>query len=242
MKIKWEIIAKGLLLIIIVSGCIVYPQTADVPLISEKNDLRVDAGISLVPSATATFSYGLTNKVAAQVFGLVGSDERRYLEGAFGLYKKLQKNLVREFYAGFGVGHGSAYNDANPGDLYSNYQLYFTRVNFGKVNARFAHMDYGIGIRTGILNSYLTDRNYFNRYGDGPFPSYRNYSFLVEPGLFARFGGERLKLNLKVGGAWIYQFTNRDKRLPVSPFNVGLSLNYQLNTSKEKSNNLNIHD
>jgi hypothetical protein len=39
-------------------------MTTDIPLISGKNDLRVDAGISVVPSVNATVSYGLTNNVA----------------------------------------------------------------------------------------------------------------------------------------------------------------------------------
>jgi hypothetical protein len=46
------------------SSCIVYQtQTTDIPLISEKHDLRVDAGVSIVPSVHATISYGLTDKI-----------------------------------------------------------------------------------------------------------------------------------------------------------------------------------
>jgi hypothetical protein len=41
--------------------------------ISEKNDLRIDAGISLGPSAHTTISYGLTDKIAIQGFGSVGT-------------------------------------------------------------------------------------------------------------------------------------------------------------------------
>jgi hypothetical protein len=48
---------SGFLIIIMISGCAIYhPQTTDIPLISEKNDLRIDAGVSLIPSAHATFS------------------------------------------------------------------------------------------------------------------------------------------------------------------------------------------
>jgi len=77
---------------------------------------------------------------------------------------------------------------------------------------------------------------YFDVYnhGNGPFPVYRDYSFVVEPGIFARLGGEKLKLNFKVNGLWFYQFKNRDKKLPCSPLNVGLSLNYNINTKREK--------
>jgi len=64
---KNKLIINGFLISLMMSSCIVYhPMTTDIPLISEKNDLRVDAGISIVPSANATVSYGLTDKIAIQ--------------------------------------------------------------------------------------------------------------------------------------------------------------------------------
>jgi len=76
-----------LIVLLIMTSCIVYhPQAIDIPLISEKNDLRIDAGISIVPSAHATVSYGLTDKIALQAFGSLGSDERYYFQGAAGIF------------------------------------------------------------------------------------------------------------------------------------------------------------
>jgi len=67
----------------IVTSCVVYhPQTTDIPLINKKNDLRIDAGISLIPSAHATISYGLTRSIAVQSFGSFGSDEKYYFQGS----------------------------------------------------------------------------------------------------------------------------------------------------------------
>jgi hypothetical protein len=58
---------------ILVIGCAVYhPQTADIPLIDHKGDLRIDAGASLIPSVHSTFSYGLTKRIALQAFGSSG--------------------------------------------------------------------------------------------------------------------------------------------------------------------------
>ena len=62
-----RLIIFGFLISLVMSSYMVYhPITTDIPLISKKNDLRVDAGISIVPSANATVSYGLTDKIAIQ--------------------------------------------------------------------------------------------------------------------------------------------------------------------------------
>ena len=146
-------------------------------------------------------------------------------------------------YAGFGSGYGDVHDSGGPGDLTGNYQVGFTQINFGKLNSRFAHMDYGISLKTGFLRTNLTDHNYFDRYfdednfDDFPFPKLKDNSILFQPIAFARFGGERLKFNLKVSGLWIHQFTNKDKKLPVGNFNVGIGLNYYINLKKKEQNN-----
>lgn len=220
---------------IVLAGCIIYPQVNDIPLISKKSDLKVDAGISLVPAAHATVSYGLTNKIAVQAFGSLGSDEHRYLQGAIGYFKNTGNNNVMEIYAGFGSGHGSAYKDSNPGDLHGNYQLGFAQFNFGKINSKFAHMDYGIGIKTGFLTSILTDQNYFDIYAENdPFPTYKDNGIILQPTAFVSLGGERLKFNIKISNLWYYKLTNKDKDLPIAHFNAGVSLNYRINTNRGK--------
>ena len=120
---KYKILLPGLLFSLMISSCIYYPQSTDIPLINHKNDLRVDAGISAVPSAQATVSYGVTEKIAIQGFGSIGSDDHYYLQAATGIYKNRANNRVIELYGGFGYGYGSAYNGSMPGDLTGDYQL-----------------------------------------------------------------------------------------------------------------------
>jgi hypothetical protein len=219
-----------IIIVMTMTSCIVYhPQTADIPLISKKKDLRLDAGISIVPSAHATISYGLTDKIAIQTFGSIGSDDRYYFQGAAGLFKNYSNQKTMEFYSGFGYGYGSAYRDAHPGDLYGDYQIYFIQFNFGKIDCKFANMDYGFGLKSGYLHSNLTDYNYYRFYSEtGPFTTYKDNSLLIEPTIFVRLGGERLKLNIKVGGSWINKFTHTNKGFPYSFINFGLGLNYRL--------------
>jgi len=215
---------------IILQSCIVYhPMTTDIPLISEKNDLRIDAGISIIPSANATVSYGLTDKIAIQGFGSVGADDRYYFQAATGLYKKKGDNKIFELYGGFGYGYGNAYKDANPGNLLGDYQLYFGQANFGKISSNSSNFETGIGIKAGYLHSNLTDKNYYDWTSEaGPFKIYHDESILLEPVGFIRFGGHRLRINVKLGGTIMYKFTNSDRNLPYSYLNLGIGLNYRL--------------
>lgn len=228
MKIK--AISFGFLISLTMTSCIVYhAQTTDIPLINKKNDLRVDAGISIVPSAHATISFGLTDKIAIQGFGSIGSDDRYYFQSAAGLYKSKGNNRVLEMYGGFGYGYGNAYKDANPGHLLGDYQLYFGQFNYGKIASEISNFEIGFGIKTGYLHSNMTDKNYYDWISEtGPFVKYHDESILFEPVGFIRLGGKKLKFSVKLGSTLIYKFTNTDKNLPYSYINLGLGLNYRL--------------
>ncbi|MDF1548506.1 MAG: hypothetical protein P1P88_11835 [Bacteroidales bacterium] len=228
MKNKIQIL--GFTLTLIMTSCIVYhPQTTDIPLISEKNDLRVDAGISLVPSANATISYGLTDKIAIQGFGSIGADDKYFFQAATGLYKNKGNGRVLELYGGFGYGFGNAYKDSNEGRLLGDYQLYFGQLNYGKIANELSKFEIGFGIKTGYLHSNLKDNNYYDWISEtGPYKTYHDESLLLEPVGFIRMGGDKLKFSIKLAGTIIYKFTNTDKSLPYSFVNLGLGINYRL--------------
>ncbi len=213
----------------LLTACTVYqPQITDIPLISHKNDLRIDGGFSANMSTQLTLSYGLTEDLALQTYGSIGSDEKYYLQGAIGYYNPMGNNTIMELYGGVGFGYGSAYRDANLGNLYGPFQLYFSQFNIGRVQNKFAHMDYGLGIKAGLFNSFFTDRNFYGFYSEeGPFTTYHDHSFLIEPTLFMRLGGEKLKLSIKLGFCLIDQFSEYEKRLPYSYYNLGLGINYR---------------
>ncbi len=220
----------GFFLIMIMTSCVVYhPQTADIPLINKKNDLRVDVGVSIVPSAHATISYGLTEKIAIQGFGSIGSDEKNYFQVATGIFKGKENSRVLELYGGFGYGYGNAFKDANGGHLLGDYQLYFGQLNYGKVASESSNFEIGFGFKTGYLYSKLNDENYYDWISEaGPYKTYYDESILFEPTGFIRLGGNKLKFSLKLGGTLIYKFTNTDKYLPYSFINLGFGINYRL--------------
>lgn len=222
-------ITFGFILSLTMSSCIVYhTQTTDIPLINDKNDLRVDAGVSIIPSAHATISYGLTDKIAVQGFGSIGYD-KYYFQAATGLYNNLGNSRVLELYGGFGYGYGDAYNDANPGNLLGDYQLYFGQLNYGKIANELSNFEIGFGIKTGYLHSNFTDKNYYDLNTEPePYKTYHDESLLFEPIGFIRIGGPKLKFSVKLGGTIIYKFTNTTRSLPYSHINLGLGINYRL--------------
>ena len=221
----------GIVVSILMSSCVsFYPMETEVPLISKKNDLRVAVGISNIPTAQASVSYGLTDKIAVQVIGIAGMDYSYYFQVAPGYYKNLGNNQILELYGGFGYGYGDAYMDANPGNLYGNYQLYFGQANFGKIASKTSNLEIGLGIKGGYLYSNLTDENY---YRDNPtFPyivkTCNDESILVEPVGFLRIGGKKLKFKVKVGTTMIYKLTNTKQNLPFSHLKLGVGLDYRL--------------
>jgi hypothetical protein len=224
------IIIVAISLLVLTNSCTVYqPAMADIPLISKKHELRIDAGTTTNLSTNATISYGLTDKIAVQAFANTNATDNYGMQGALGYYKNVGENTIMEIYGGFRYSYCDAYNAASPGHLVGTYQTYFTQFNLGKINSKFAHMEYGIGIKAGMLHSDITDKNYYEYlYTSEPYPTYKDNSLLFEPTAFIRFGGERLKVNLKVGGCSIFKFTNTDKYIPYSQLNLGIGLNYRL--------------
>ena len=234
---KQNIFISGFLIFLIMSSCCVYhPQTIDIPLIKNKNDLRIDGGISFVPTVHATISYGLTNKIAIQAFGSTGSDYRKYFQIAPGIYKDFGNRRVMELYGGFGSGYGNAYKDSNPGRMYGNYQLYFLQYNLGKYSTKSGHVDFGFGIRTGYFHSNLNEHNYYHDSPGSenePFINYKENSILVEPLAFFRVGGEKVKFSLKVGGCKIIKLAHPDIYIPARNLNVGFGINFSPKMNKD---------
>jgi hypothetical protein len=224
---KNQLIVYVIMFTLSTMSCAVYhPNLVDIPLINKRGAGRINAGISPF-GYHGTVSVGITKKMAIQTFGSFAGEHIYYVQQSIGYYKDLGNKKVLELYSGFGYGYGDAYNDANPGDLLGNYQVYFTQFNFGKIDCDFAHADLGIALKTGLLHSKLTDRNYYARNGP-PYESsgiYTDNSLLMEPQAFVRIGGRQVKLTFQIGAAKVFKFTNTDKWFPAFPVNFGLGIN-----------------
>ncbi|HET8859814.1 hypothetical protein [Marivirga sp.] len=210
-------------------SCVAYqPQMADIPLIHEKKDLRIDAGLSLVKgNIGGTFSYGVSDKIAVQVHGntMFDGTKHNYLQAAGGYYKHYNNNAVLELYGGLGYGNIYARQPSTGGHMDGNQQLYFTQLNFGKISIDNGKIDLGIGLKTGLLFSEIQDNNYFYTPAEGDLKY--NYSILLgEPTAFIRFGGERIKFNLKAGAVAMHELSNSNQYFPFSWWNIGFGVNF----------------
>jgi len=214
---------------VLLSACTIYqPLVVDIPLISKKNDLRVDAAVTLLPAINATVSYGLTDKIAVQVYGK-NKGHDYYFQGAAGYYKDLGNKFIMEAYTGFGYGYGNAYIEDGFRSIDGNYQCYFEQFNIGRSNDGSLHWDYGIGLKMGLLHSNFNDTYNIVLVNTEPISTlYSDNSLLVEPTWFFRFGGEKLKFNIKMGYCWIHKYTNINEYFPYDNFTLGVGINYRL--------------
>ncbi len=206
------------------------PQTVDIPLISVKKELRAEIGFSCPELFFGSFSYGLTNRLAIQSYFNRSYESRYFFQNAIGYYKNLGNNKVAEVYGGFAYGHTEAGNHDIPTKLNGPNQLYFTQLNYGKIENHFANADLGFGIKLGLLHSDLLDYNYFthiNQPIDMEWLSLVVNNLICEPHIFIRLGGKKLKVNLKAGGCFSYQLNHKDKPLPFIRFSGGLGINYR---------------
>ncbi len=210
-------------------SCVAYqPQTVDIPLIHEKEDLRIDAGLSLVKgNFGGTFSYGISDKTAVQVHGntMIDGTAHNYIQVAGGYYKHYNNDAVLELYGGLGYGKIYARSPPSGGHIDGSQQLYFTQLNFGKISIDNGKIDLGIGLKTGLLLSEIQDNNYF--YNTNERDLKYNYSMLLaEPTAFIRFGGERIKFNLKAGAVAMHELSSSNQSFPYSWWNLGFGVNF----------------
>ncbi len=226
-----EILSLLLITGMLLAGCAIYnPKPTGIALITAKKELKVDAGVSAIPSAYANLSYGLTKALAIQAFGSLEPAHCYYFQGAGGFYKGYANHAVLEVYVGYGFGYGYVYKDAVPGSLYGNYQQYFTQVNFGFAHLSFAHMEVGAGLKSGVLHASLTNRNYYGFYSEtGPFYTLSYNNWLLEPDFMIRLGGERLKVSLNAGFCRMNKIPPSARVVPFAPVNIALGLHYIFN-------------
>ena len=223
------------------ASCGVYhPQSVDIPLIEHKGDLRIDGTFSmsdgLEAKANATVSYGLFNHVAVQAFGDVGEKGRYYTQGAAGLYFPFGV-VVTELYAGVGHGFGFAEGqtyiqtgseeDKVKGRLTSDYNLPFLQLNLGVLTG--AGIDLGAGFKCGYILNLSTDDNYYAKRPEGAAkPVYNEQHTLLEPTIFIRFGGDKVKFSIRLGATFLDGEEKSGRHFPYHSYALGAGVNFRL--------------
>ena len=204
------------MLIMVLSGCAAYyPQAVDIPLIKEKGDLKVDAGGFVAPSVQgegamvgghSTFSYGITDILAGQMYVSFDFAGRTHFQIAPGVFKGFENKSVIEFYGGYGFGR--AFWDDN------FYQLVFNQFNVGKVGKNF---EYGLGLKGGYIFTY--ENEFTNKV-------HQTNGWIAEPSAMIRLGGEKVKFKTQINYLWTKTISD-NYYLPLS---VSMGINIYFNT------------
>jgi len=234
LEMRYLFSCGALFIIMAFMSCkVYYPQPAPVPLISAKHELQLNGGITLPPGLTGSVAYSPVSHLAVQVHGFLGPVGSDYWQGMVGYYWQNVQNLNFEVYGGLAGGKGKAMNVIGGPSLTGDYSICFTQFNFGQTRFGSRKMDYGIGLKAGILNVNITDNGYYEQNGLDPV-LYSNQYFLIEPMAFLRLGDKRLRTSFQVNGTSLINTIENQKQIPFHTLVFGISFTYLL--SKENIN------
>lgn len=215
------------------SGCSVYvPQVASIPLMTEKNELHLNAGADIFLGLQGTVAYSPVKNIALQVHGWNSLGVTQYAQFALGTYLGDPKKVVSEIYGGYGFG-GYRDEDDNYDRYYkSDYQIYYIQGNIGQTNLGSAHLDYGGSLKIGMIKGNVWD------YDNYEWSNKKSERVLMEPQVFIRLGGEKLKVGFQVNAAWAYG--DGEEYLSsvfIWPMNAGITLQYRFLPRKNSNAN-----
>lgn len=229
------------------TGCSVYhPQAVDIPLINHPGDARIDLSAAMsywiVPdaiTANLTASYGFNDWLTGQVHANFGGDNY-YGQIAPGFYIPLGQKSVFETYIGIGYGGGwrdnvDHENSSGASSNYSfsgHYLLPFVQGDIGWHDLTRLNIDLAFGLKVGGFKPDY-DTYDVNANGDeisGTRDTYTKNNLLLEPQVMLRLGGEHMKLNFRVGFAWLSDLA-KDKsstKFVYDPVTASLGLTFFL--------------
>ena len=225
----------ALLLSCLVASCTMYkPELANIPLIDHKGDMRLSGTLYCypvpayndrigdffipVPGISASFSAGITDRWAINTFADFQGDVY-YAHAAAGLYKEFDHSVL-EGYLGLGYGHGYTHWDAEPATVNIDYLLPFVQVNYGwHLNS---HNDIGFSLRTG---DYIPVNTKINHPYENP--THPVQAPLIEPQIFIRYGGEKVKSQIQVGYTYLFGWP-RYGLLGYYSFSIGTGISISL--------------
>lgn len=214
------------------NACGLYvPQCTDFPMLTEKNEIRINAGFKLFETH-ASVAYSLTDNFLVQIDGDLGSmlhTEGRFGQVAVGWYQNMDNHAVVEVLGGACLGFSGQSVDNRR--FSCNYNTIFLQGDYGWHNLANSHIDVAFGVKCGWLGMNISNTDYTSL-------SYN--SLFVEPNICFRFGWEKFKFNIMSG----YNFhTTSTPQLNhgYMPYVIGhelstnISLNYHFSPKQKKA-------
>jgi hypothetical protein len=156
---------------------------------------------------------------------MIDGSKHNYVQLAGGYYKKFKNDNVIEIYGGGGYGNIYAHSPPTGGHIDGLQHLYFSQLNFGKINIDNSKIDVGISFKTGVLFSKIHDHNYFFNTVE-PDLTYNHRMIFGEPAAFVRFGGEHIKFSIKAAAVMMHQLSNNSQPFPHARWNLGFGVNF----------------
>ena len=241
--------------IVMLSSCSHYyyvPNSANIPLLQEKNDMRISAGYSggqTFEGADIQFAYAVAPKVGIMVNGLVGgktetdiydnvqSGKGSYGEVGVGYYQPFTPNklFIFEAYGGAGIG-GTHHEYGHSGSSRVGVTKFFIQPSIGYMSKK-KRFEFAVGSRFSAIDLKVKDVAYLN-HNNGDDPSYyadleyvREHpsSILWEPSFRIAVGSKYVKFYFSV----TQSFNLTNSLLRQESYNASLGVRLTLNTGKK---------
>ena len=181
------------------SSFVYYPNGANAPLLTQKDDVQIAVGIKGFGGDIRS-AYAVSDKfgiqlnanllnVTATEFGVEYRNGNYYGEAAFGYFKEIAPRLVFETYAGVGAGITSAVSQ----NLATNTQ---TTVGYQKI---YLQQDIGLNFKNLKFGLAVREVNASKTKIDGVDQNIQQMDVFIEPILFLAIGFEKFKINAQAG-------------------------------------------
>ncbi len=216
------------------TSCVMYhPHNVDIPLLEKKGDLRIDGSVNMTfplldgTGANATVSWAPLNMLGVQAAGSLSDPHNYQVQAAIGTYHGWGLSVL-ECYIGAGTGH-SYYEFSNKNrHVGGQYNLMFSQINFGWNHLADDAIDFGFGIKAGLLTPDWTKES-FNESTQTWTTDFNHTDphFLIEPQLMFRAGGEHLKFSINVAYSALSDWPTDDDNLNYTRLSISLGLNYK---------------
>jgi len=240
--------------LILFSSCAHYyyaPNTANVPLLKEKNDMRINAGFSggdEFEGGDLQFAYAVSPHVGVMVNGLVGgkSEEDSYggKQSGKGSYGEIgvgyftafteKKLFVFEVYGGAGI--GETHHEYGTPNVTSKVSAtkFFVQPSIG-YTAKKGRFELALGSRfSGVTlkvkeMSNLVHEDMNSYYEDLDYVRNRAFSMMWEPSVRVSMGSKDVKFYF----SFTRSFNLSNSLLPQEPYNASMGIRLTVNTGKK---------
>lgn len=259
-----------LVIVILITACssMYIPSNSGTPFFTQKDEKQVEISAS-TNSARMSCAYAFSQKYAVilngnisyknftnrydlysyeteitigmipDLFGKnmnIGEFANRYIEAGLGRYNLLNGKTKFEAFGGFG--YGIAEDTSWNLSYKAKYNLCFAQMNYGIARR---HIDFGFSIRMAgsSYNFRWTDETDYTTIHQ------RNFDLLhIEPQIFLRFGGKRLKGVARVGTSFSNSFQSfknidlikgiHNGKIQTTLLHFSLGLNYKFGLQKKE--------